>query len=304
MSEPQRLLESSSAASRLLRAGLRDNPEPRAARRAAFTLGLGAASASAATGASALAAGAASSAAAGAGATATTATGASVSLVAVAAKWALVGIVGGTMAAGGATAIERVESTSAPQQRAAEPQSPAHVIESPRAPLASLRATAPAVAPHSIAEIGAASFATTQVPVEAPSKQSHPAPKTRATTAVAVRNPGREPARTATDERGGPKRGVQHDTGALGRDLTHIDATRRALKAGDAKRAQELLDGYERTRQTNFFEREALVLRIEALVHQGQQQRAATLASEYFRRFPDDAHARRIRSLLGIQQSD
>ena len=94
------------------------------------------------------------------------------------------------------------------------------------------------------------------------------------------------------------------DTGALGRDLTQIDATRRALKAGDTKRAGELLDGYELGRQTDFFEREALVLRIETLVQRGQHERAATLASRYFQRFPDDVHAHRIRSLLGVRPSE
>jgi hypothetical protein len=290
MSEPRRLLESSSAASRLLRTGLRDNPEPHAVRRAALVLGLGAASASAATGASAL--GASSGVVAASGTAAAGAAASSIGVTAVAAKWVVVGILSGTVAAGGASAIERWEPTSPRQEEPAGSQSqPAHGIELPKP-----RAQA-AVSERS-AEVGERP-ALSPVARDMPPKERRPAPT--AAPAVAVRERTADAARATPRERGAQPNAPADDTGGLGRDLTQIDATRRALKAGDAQRAEALLDGYERGRRTDFFEREALVLRIEALVQQGQHQRAATLASSYFKRFPDDAHAPRIRSLLGVR---
>jgi hypothetical protein len=292
MSEPRRLLESSSAASRLLRAGLRDNPERHAARRAALVLGLGAASASAATGASA--AGAASAAVTISGSAAAGAAASSVSVAAVAAKWMFVGLLGGTVAAGGATAIERLEPTAAYEERTEARSQRAVPTESPKPrtqaafSLQNPEPSPPAAAPSA---------------PDTPSTERRHSPTSKASAAVRERGPGTSPA--TANERGDSRPSLRHgDTGALGRDLAQIDATRRALKAGDATRAGELLDGYHRGRQTDFFEREALVLRIETLVQQGQHERAATLASRYFQRFPDDVHAHRIRGLLGIRPSE
>jgi hypothetical protein len=238
----------------------------------------------------------ASGAAAVTGTAAATVTASSLSVTAVAAKWMFIGLLGGSVAAGGATAIERFEPTSQWQEKQTGLQ-PAQTVEVPQP------RTHASISDRGT-EVGEPP-ALSPVAPDVPPAERRPPPTPKAAPALVVREHKASAARATPREDEGSRSNAQpDDTGGLGRDLTQIDATRRALKAGDAKRAEALLDGYERGRRTDFFEREALVLRIEALVQQGQHQRAATLASSYFRRFPDDAHARRIRSLLGIRSAE
>ena len=121
VSEPKRLLESSSAASRLLRAAVRDNPQPRTAERAALALGLGSAAAGAASAASGAAMAAVSGSVAVTAPTAvaagTAAGGAAVGVTSLAAKWVVVGFIGGGLAASGAASFVGSRPTEAPSEQ-------------------------------------------------------------------------------------------------------------------------------------------------------------------------------------------
>jgi len=277
VSEPTRLLEAGSAASRLLRAGLRDNPDAHSAHKAAVALGLGgavatAAGASAATGASAALAAPAGAAATGAAAT-------SVGVASLAVKWVLVGFVGGALTAGGATTLG--ERLSAPVEVPAVSQPAANAAVMPVQARA-LRGVPATPAPE----------AADPEPVPAPSK---PAGEPSVFRSSAAHAPPPAPAAPRAEV---PAAARRESEGRLGRDLSRIDETRRALRTGDPARALAQLDGYERARETSFFDREAMLLRIEALIQQGQREHASDLANDYFRRFPDDVHAPRLRALL------
>jgi hypothetical protein len=186
----------------------------------------------------------------------------------------VVGLIGGGIAAGGAATISDATPSFAPalQTPTSAPAERGHRARPSKAQ--PFPPPAPA-APDTIVrhDLGAVAVVPS---VGKPSSTSH-APKRAASL----------PAARSGDSLGG-----------LGRDLSQIDETRRALRTGDASAAQALLDAYEHRRETSFFDREAVVLRIEALVQQGQRERAAKLAADYFRRFPNDVHAPRLRALL------
>jgi hypothetical protein len=284
MSEMKRLVESSSSpAARLLRVGLRDAPDPGAAKRAALGLGLGsaaatAASTSAALGASAAAKGSISLLAPAATTTAgASAIGTSASVLAVVGKWVVIGALGGGLAAQGAATISQ-----APRER-----SLAHRIEPARQSFEAFergsgqpRAVAPIVAEASTAP-------------SAPDIQPAIAEKQ----AVSSRqDPEHASRRTVVAPRADAK--PAEASGALGHDLGYIEGTRSALATGESRKALSILNAYDRQRVTGFFDREALILRIEALLQQGDRPAALTLASDYFRRFPGDAHTPRLQALL------
>ena len=87
--------------------------------------------------------------------------------------------------------------------------------------------------------------------------------------------------------------------GQLGREVALIDRARQALGAGDAARASKELDSFDRSEKTGVLEREARILRIDALSAQGQTSRARLLAEQYLQLYPNDAHSARLRALLG-----
>jgi hypothetical protein len=269
MNEPRRLLEANSPASRLLQSGLRDNPELRAAHKAAVALGLGGAAATAASASAATGAIVAPVAAA-------TGAGASIGIGSVAVKWVFAGFLGGVLSAGGAAVVG--EAT-----RHVEP------IE------------LPASGPLAPVEHAGAAVNVRGTPAVPPPDTARPAPEVTSQTrdsAEAVRTAGAAAAPRAARAVPAPPAAPRDSGGRLGRDLSRIDETRRALRAGDPKKALAQLDGYERARETSFFDREAMLLRIEALVQQGQRERASALADQYFQRFPGDVHAPRLRALL------
>jgi hypothetical protein len=92
--------------------------------------------------------------------------------------------------------------------------------------------------------------------------------------------------------------GAAGTPGQLGREVQIIDRARQALNANDPARALKELDAFERSEQTGVLEREARVLRIDALLGQGQASRARLLAEQYLQLYPNDAHAARLRGLL------
>jgi hypothetical protein len=117
---------------------------------------------------------------------------------------------------------------------------------------------------------------------------SQPAP------AISVEAPLRPDAASAS----APAAAAAGHPGQLGREVQIIDRARQALSANDAARALKELDAFERSEQTGVLEREARVLRIDALLAQGQASRARLLAEQYLQLYPNDAHAARLRGLL------
>jgi len=88
-------------------------------------------------------------------------------------------------------------------------------------------------------------------------------------------------------------------SGLLGREVLQIDRARAALASGDAARALRELDIYAQLEQTGVLSREARVLRVDALERLGRSAEARSLAAEYLKAFPNDAHAARLKALVG-----
>jgi hypothetical protein len=85
--------------------------------------------------------------------------------------------------------------------------------------------------------------------------------------------------------------------GGLAAELVQIDEARRALRRGDAALALTLVEGYERTRTIGALDREAAVLRVDALLAQGHRDRASLEARRYVQAYPEDPHAARLRTI-------
>jgi hypothetical protein len=86
--------------------------------------------------------------------------------------------------------------------------------------------------------------------------------------------------------------------GSLAREVAQIDAARRALASGDAQAALSALDEYARLDRTRTLDREAQILRIDALVALNQRASALALARAYLRQHASDPHAPKLRALL------
>jgi hypothetical protein len=85
---------------------------------------------------------------------------------------------------------------------------------------------------------------------------------------------------------------------ALDGEIRRLDRARAALAAGSSEAALAELAAYENERKTAVLEREAAVLRIDALLARGDLEGAQSLAQRYVAAHPDDPHARRLRKLL------
>jgi hypothetical protein len=255
------LLESSPnpATRSLLRTALSDRPPARARERMAMALGL-------TTGLSAKAAGAAGGAA--------TASGGSAAFgVTAIAKWFAVGAVSGTLVAGGSTLAQRELSDGVPRER----------TES---------SAAPAVEPFRI-RAGEPLSGTTPAPGRAPGvlppdgTARHGADRDVLSLSPAPDLPGPTPSSAVSRDSAGP----------LTLELERIEAARAALVARDGKRALFELALYTKVRSTGTLDREARILRIDALLLLGQVGEARELARGYLERFPKDAHTTRLREL-------
>lgn len=77
-----------------------------------------------------------------------------------------------------------------------------------------------------------------------------------------------------------------------------IDSARRAVSAADPRGALDALDAYDEKQQTGVLDREARLLRIDALALAGDRAAAIRLASAYMKDFPGDPHAVQLRPLL------
>jgi outer membrane protein assembly factor BamD (BamD/ComL family) len=86
--------------------------------------------------------------------------------------------------------------------------------------------------------------------------------------------------------------------GALAREASWIDQARHALARHDASEAARALAIYDASRRVGVLDREALLLRVELSVIQGDVERARSLAERYRATYPGDAHLPRLQALL------
>ena len=192
------------------------------------------------------------------------------SALAIVVKWIGIGAVGGIATAGGASYLASVSKQPAPAR-------PALVVEQPQ----------PAREPVKSAPSRSASGADPEgvlEPSEAPKED------------VRVAGTGE---RARAPARGGSTNAPLSATpNALAIDVAHLDRARSALAHGDTNSALQALDTYAATHRTGVLEREATILRIDALVSQGDRARAVRLARRYLEQFPHDPHAQRLEQLV------
>jgi hypothetical protein len=271
VTELRPLFESSPnpATRELLRAGRRERPPVRAVERTAAALGVAATFSASTAGASAL------------GGTVISAAGGAPALGAMAlAKWLAVGALSGTVVAG-ATTLARYGLEAPPARtenaapRDAAPRTPSGVETRERG-ASTLRDTSPPPRASGTARPGAVLDGARRSP-------ENPDPiQNSATWATSS-------AGTTSGARPTP----------LAVEVAAVDRARASLASGAAERALEELAEYDRLRMTGTLDREARILRIDALLRVGRRQEAVELARSYLARFPRDAHAVRLRELAG-----
>lgn len=264
MNSPIRLLESSPnpTARTLLQAGLRERPQPAALRSTALALGVGGSLAAASA-----------SAAAGAGATAIVAPVVAPSLTLMVGKWVALGMVGGVALAGGASLV------TAPAAQVATTTIAKTVKATPAASPA--KSASPSHAP----EVPSLEPEVQGAPPAAATAESKPAPGRKARVEM-----------TATSA-AAPASASLPNAQSLSREIAMIDASRRALSSGSAAAALAQLDEYAASLRTGTLDREAQLLRIDALALAGQRAAALRLAERYLASYPNDPHATRLREL-------
>jgi hypothetical protein len=264
MNGPIRLLDSSPnpAARTLLQAGLRERPRPSALRSTTLALGVGGSVVAAST-----------SAAASAGVAAIVTPLVAPSLMLLVTKWVAVGMLGGLALASDASLISdpaarQHAATMAPRAAASAGServrvTPASPSPTPEAPGVELEAQG--MAPPAAAVVGKPAIGPkgrlemAALPPAAPTSASLPNAK------------------------------------SLSREIAMIDASRRALSSGSATAALAQLDEYAASLRTGTLDREAQLLRIDALT--GQRAAALALAERYLASYPNDPHAARLREL-------
>jgi TolA-binding protein len=85
---------------------------------------------------------------------------------------------------------------------------------------------------------------------------------------------------------------------SLVQQVAAVDRARAALDAGDAARARRLVDSYEAEYPNGAVTQEAEVVRIEALVHEGNRVEADRVGKRFLSAYPKTPHAVRVRALL------
>lgn len=274
MTAPVRLLESSQnpAARELLRAGLRERPRSSALRAAALSVGV-------------------SSSALFASTSATAAAGPAVALAApslslVAAKWLAIGTLGGLALAGGATAVSDLTTPPdvSPAPRAVSHRT-AFTDRGTGAEAALVDAPSPPAVRGGASRLGGDGDAARDV--AAPAK------------AVPARSAKRAAAPAVSAAPAAPASATLPTAHSLSREIALIDGARRDLGGGDASRALQKLNEYESLARTGTLDREAQLLRIDALSQSGQRALGRALAERYVATHPNDPHSARLRALLG-----
>lgn len=86
-------------------------------------------------------------------------------------------------------------------------------------------------------------------------------------------------------------------TDGLGEQMRLLDRARALLGSGESERTLAELARYSRLYPRGAFSQEAMVLRVEALQHSGQNARASSLAREFVARHADSPHVGRVARL-------
>jgi TolA-binding protein len=84
----------------------------------------------------------------------------------------------------------------------------------------------------------------------------------------------------------------------LAGQVAALDRARSALQGGDAARARRLVDDYEARYPAGAFVQEAEIVRIEALVKQGDRAGAKAAGARFVAQYPSSPHVPRVRALL------
>jgi len=85
---------------------------------------------------------------------------------------------------------------------------------------------------------------------------------------------------------------------SIASEIDELDRARASLGAGEAKRAIDRLNRYDRMFPQGTLREEALRLRIEALVSNGERATARTLAQRFRGLYPDSPHTERLKALV------
>lgn len=85
---------------------------------------------------------------------------------------------------------------------------------------------------------------------------------------------------------------------ALAEEVQRMQAIRRELRAGRTAEAMRLLDQYRTDYPTGVLADEALVLRVEALIHVGRNEEARLLARRFLAERPRSPYSARVSTLL------
>jgi hypothetical protein len=123
-----------------------------------------------------------------------------------------------------------------------------------------------------------------------------PALEAAATPLAAVTSAAAPPSESPSAPKAVATPSVSASSGQLGREVELIDRVRRAIAAGDAQLALAELDAHSKITKSGVLDREARVLRIQALYLAGDTARAEQLSARYLAEFPNDALAARLRA--------
>jgi TolA-binding protein len=130
-------------------------------------------------------------------------------------------------------------------------------------------------------------MATAAAPVDPPSD---------APIGATVDTPSGAPHARTTDPHAKPS--VHARPSALGEQVTALDSARRALAAGNAASTLQQLDDYETRFPNGALVEEAEVLRVEALLAEGDRASASHVGERFLSAHPNSPHASRVRALL------
>jgi TolA-binding protein len=87
--------------------------------------------------------------------------------------------------------------------------------------------------------------------------------------------------------------------GSISLQIAAVDRARSALDSGEPSRARHLVDSYEAEYPSGTFTQEAEVVRIDALVREGNRAEAERVGKRFLAAYPKSPHASRVRALLG-----
>jgi hypothetical protein len=234
-----------------------------------------------------------------AGATASSATGAALATgsgssvgALLVGKWLFVGFLTGGVASAGLVASQ--------SEFGARPNDELHVARGVPAAKRTVPASSRGNAATSSPEVSAPSSAPIRNENEATTvASSEPGPKARTNLERAAVPAANAVNTTLAASPGAAEARAKESRGALAAEIAWIDSARRALASGDVNRSLSELDAFERTRLLGVLDREAGLLRIDALRKKGDIAGARRVAQRYLETFPTDAHAPRLREFLG-----